>query len=172
MSIRYAARSVSRRAWSISTRDSAICARIVALLGEGLAERDAGLHARAHQLQRAFGHADQPHAVVNPAGPEPSLRDLEPAALAEQHVRRGNPHVVEHDLGVAVRGIVEPEHRQHPLDADAGRIHRYQDHRLLLMSWRGGIAAAHEDRHAAARVAGPGDPPLASVDDVLAGFPH
>ena len=144
-----------------------MCGADGALLGQRPAERDAGLHPRAHQLQRALGDADEAHAVVNPAGPEASLRDLEAAALAEQHVRRRHPHVVEHDLGMPVRGIVEAEDRQHPLDADAGRIHRHQDHRLLLVPWRVRVAAAHEDGHAAAWIAGPGDPPLAPVDDVL-----
>ena len=50
-------------------------------------------------------------------GPEAALRDLEAAALAEQHVRRRHAHVLEHDLGVPVRRIVVAEHRQHAHDA-------------------------------------------------------
>ena len=37
--------------------------------------------------------------------------------------------------------------------------------------WRVGVAAAHEDRDPAPWIAGSGDPPLASVDDVVAAVP-
>ena len=50
---------------------------------------------------------------------------------------------------------------------DARRVHRHQDHRLLLVAGRGRIGLAHEDQDLAARIAGAGDPPLAAVDDVV-----
>ena len=59
------------------------------LLGDGLAERDARLEPLGHLAQRFLGHADGAHAVVDAARPEPALRDLEPAAFAQQHVRAG-----------------------------------------------------------------------------------
>ena len=105
--------------------------------------------------------------MVNAPGTEPSLRDLEPATLAEQQVRRGHANVLEHDLGVPVRGVVEPEHGQRTHDPHAGRIHGHQDHRLLLVARRAGVAPAHEDGEPAARIAGTRDPPLAPVDDVV-----
>jgi hypothetical protein len=47
----------------------------------------------AHQLERAFGQADQAHAMVDAPRAEPALRDLEAAAFAEQHVGRRHAHV-------------------------------------------------------------------------------
>ena len=111
-----------------------------ALLGERLAEGDTVLDARAHQFERAFGETDEAHAMMNTAWPEPSLRDLEAATLSEQHVPRRDSHVVERDFGVPVRGIVEAEDRQHPLDLYARRVHRHQNHRLLFVFWRVRVA--------------------------------
>ena len=123
---------------------------------------------RAHIASSARSAAPiEPHAVMDASGAEPALRDLESAAFAEQHVSGRHANVLEQDLRVPVRRVVEAEHRQHALDAHAGRVHRHEDHRLLLMLRRVGVAATHEDRDAAARVAGAGDPPLAAVDDVL-----
>ena len=47
-----------------------------------------------------------------------------------------------------------------------GRLHRHEDHRLLLVLRRGGVGLAHEDRDLAARIHGAGGPPFAAVDDV------
>ncbi len=82
-----------------------------ALLGQRPAEGDAALDARAHRFERALGQADQAHAVVDAARPEPALRDLEAAAFAEQDVVDRHAHVLELDLGVAVRRVVVAEHR-------------------------------------------------------------
>ena len=41
--------------------------------------------------------------MMNATGAEAPLRDLEPTPLAEQQVACRNPHVVENDLGGAVR---------------------------------------------------------------------
>ena len=73
---------------------------------------------------------------MDAARAEPSLRDLEAAAFAEQHVRRRHAHVLERDLRVPVRRIVVAEHRQHAADGDARRVHRHEDHRLLLVPRR------------------------------------
>ncbi len=105
---------------------------------------------------------------MDAARPEPPLRDLETAALAEQDVAHRHAHVLVHDLAMAVRRVVEAEHRQHALDRDAGHIPRHQDHRLLLVAVgivRGGLA--HEDDDLAARVADARRPPLAAVDHVV-----
>ena len=97
-------------------RESAMSARIVPCSASGLPNATRDLHAPAHRLERALGQADQPHAVVNAPRPEPALRDLEAAALAEQHVRRRHAHVLERDLRMAVRRVVVAEDRQHALD--------------------------------------------------------
>jgi hypothetical protein len=44
--------------------------------------------------------------MVDAARPEPALGDLETAALAEQYVGGRYPDIVEHHLGMAVRGLV------------------------------------------------------------------
>ena len=111
-----------------------------ALFRERAAECDAVLDPRTHQLQRALGDTNDAHAVVNAPGPEAPLRDLETTALTEQHVRRRDAHVLELDLSMTMRRIVEPEHRQRPLDSYAGRIHRHENHRLLVMF--GGVRIA------------------------------
>ena len=90
---------------------------------------------------------------MNAAGTEPPLRDLEPPALAEQQVARGDTHVLQQHLGVTVRRIVEAEHRQQLFDGDAGRVERHQDLRLLLMLRRIEIGLAHQDRDLAAGIA-------------------
>ena len=115
----------------------------------------------------ALGDADVAHAVMNAAGAETRLRDLEAAALAEQDVVGRHAHVLEHDLGVAVRRVVEAEHRQHAQHLHARRLHRHEDLRLLCMLRGGRVGLAHHDEHLAARVAGAGRPPLAAVDHVV-----
>src|SRR5258707_11867862 len=83
---------------------------------DGAAEGAAADGALAHFFQRALGDADQPHAMMDAARAEPALSDLEAAAFAEQDVRRRHPHVLEHDLGVAVRRIVIAEDTKRALD--------------------------------------------------------
>ncbi len=123
--------------------------------------------ALAHQLERAFGQADQSHAVVDAARPQPSLSDLEAPALAKQDVLCRHPNVLEHDLAVAMRRIVIPEHRQGAQQLHAGRVHRHQDHRLPQVRARViGLALPHHDQDPAARIVGARAPPLAAIDDV------
>jgi hypothetical protein len=121
-----------------------------------------------HICSSALGQADQAHAVVDAARAQAALGDFETAAFAEQQVGGRHAHVVEDDFGVAVRRIVEAEHRQVAQDVHARRVARHQDHRLLLVAAGVvGIALAHEDEHGAARVVGAGRPPFAAVDDVM-----
>ena len=42
---------------------------VITSLGQGLAERHPVLHPVHHQLQSPFGHADGPHAMVDPPRP-------------------------------------------------------------------------------------------------------
>src|SRR4051794_37350348 len=77
---------------------------VAAEVDDRLAERRTGQSALDRQLERDLGLPDQAHAVVHAARPEPSLRDLEGASLAEQDVLLGHAHVVEADLAVADRG--------------------------------------------------------------------
>ena len=60
-----------------------------AVLHQALAEGDPGLKALHHSLQSFLGDSDRPHAMVDPARPEPALGDLEAAAFAEQQLDAG-----------------------------------------------------------------------------------
>ncbi len=137
------------------------------LLDDLLAERSARRQPPHHLLQRLFGDADGAHAVMDAAGTEAALRDLETAALAEQDVFSGNADVFEQHLGMAVRRVVEAEHGKHLLDGDAGGVERHQDLRLLLMPRGVGIGLAHQDRDLAAGIAVARRPPFTAVDDVV-----
>jgi hypothetical protein len=64
------------------------------LLGHGLAKGHARRRAPAHQFQRALGQADQAHAVVDAAGAQAALGDLEAAAFTQQDVGHRHAHVV------------------------------------------------------------------------------
>ena len=105
--------------------------------------------------------------------PEAALRDLEAAAFAEQHVRRRYAHVLKHHFRRTVGHAVEAEHRQWSQHLDPGRVHRHQDHRLLLVAVcvvRVGLA--HEDGDLATRVGGVGGVPLEAVDHVVVAVAH
>ena len=56
--------------------------------------------------------------MVDAPGTEPSLRDLEAASFAQQHIGRGDPDIVEKNFGVAMRRLVIAKDRQHPLDEE------------------------------------------------------
>ena len=76
---------------------------------------------------------------MDAARAEAALRDLEAAAFARDQVVRGNAHVVEGDVAVAVGRVVVAEHREHPGDLHARRVHRHQHHRLALVRRRVGV---------------------------------
>ena len=100
------------------------------LIGDARAEGDAARRPPTHPFEGALGQPDQPHAVVDATRPEPALRDLEAAPFAEQYVGDRHPGIVEDHLGMAVRGLVIAEDRQHALDNDTRMRRRHQDHRL------------------------------------------
>src|SRR5213076_2258232 len=102
-------------------------------LGNRLAESNARLGTRTHQFKRSLGDTDQPHAVMNAARPEPSLRDLEPAPLTEQQIFLWNADIDERDLRMAIRRIVVTKNAELPLYNDSIGIHWYKYHRLLQM---------------------------------------
>src|SRR5438067_1939098 len=73
------------------------------LIGNRPAEGDAARRAAAHRFERSLGKPDESHAVMDAAGAKATLRDLKAASRAEQHVGRGHAHVIEIELGVAMR---------------------------------------------------------------------
>ena len=138
------------------------------LFAERLAERNARLRAGAHQFERALRAADQAHAVMDTAGTEPSLRDLEAAAFAEQHVGGGHAHIVVDDLGMADRRIVISEHAHVADDPDPRRVPRHQHHRLLqMLVGIVRVGLAHHDQQLAILAHRARREPLAAVDDVF-----
>ncbi len=137
-----------------------------ALVGERLLERDAHLGAHAHEVERAFRHADRAHAMVNAAGPEPCLRNRETASLFAEEVLLRDAHVLPQRLAVpATFGVTE--HGQAAPHGDTGSVHRDEDHRLPVIRVGVGIGDAHEHREFAARVERAAREPLVAVDHVV-----
>src|SRR3546814_5306272 len=97
------------------------------------AECRAGGQAPAHLLQCKLRLPDDPHAMVDAAGAQPSLSDLEPPPFAQQDILCGHANVVEFDLGVAVRRVVETHDRKVSQHPDTRRLRWHQDHRLLTI---------------------------------------
>ncbi|MNY14905.1 hypothetical protein D3C86_1480940 [compost metagenome] len=105
--------------------------------------------------------------MVDAAWPKPSLRDLEAPPLAGDQVFDRHADVLQHHLGVTDRRFVIAEDRQHPLDAEAGRVGRHNDLTLLLVRGRLGVGLAHDDGHGDVGVGHVGRPPLATVDHIV-----
>src|SRR5262249_34573269 len=74
--------------------------RDVRARGAAAPDRDTPERALAHELERALGSADRPHAVMDPAGPEPRLADEKAVALLADQVRRRDADVLVDDLAV------------------------------------------------------------------------
>jgi hypothetical protein len=111
-SIIQAALSVSRRAMSILQRASAMRSCVTVCWATVLPKATRAMDALAHQFQRALGQADQAHAVVDAAGAEAALGDLEATAFTEQDVADRHAHVLEIHLDMAVRRVVVAQHIQ------------------------------------------------------------
>ncbi len=117
-------------------RDSAMRSSVTPCSDSRLPNATRDLRALAHQFQRAFGHADGAHAVVNAARPKTPLRDFETASLAEQQILGRHAYIHEIDFGVPVRRVIVAEHGQRAQHLDARRFHRHQDHGLLAVPVR------------------------------------
>jgi hypothetical protein len=112
------------------------------LLGDRAAEGNARLDPLAHFLQRPLGDLDESHGVMNPPGPQASLRNLKSPPLPEQQVLRRHAHVLEHDFHVTVGRIIEAKYRQAPQDGDTCGVARHENHRLLLVRRRARVGLA------------------------------
>jgi len=122
---------------------------------------------RDHQVERFFRLADGAHAVMDAAGSEPKLRDLETAAFAEQDVALGHPDIVEAQMHVPARRMIVPEHMHRPDDLDARGVLGHQDLRLLLAGRCVRIGLHHYDHDLAAGIAEAGDVVFLAVDHPL-----
>src|SRR5262249_21496383 len=169
VSISYAAWSVSSRACSISMRMSDIGAD-GPLIGYRPAKCHAGSNPLAHGFQRALGHADTTHTVMDASRTKTSLRDFKSAAFSQQHVGGRHANVGVTNFRMAMGRVVVAKDRQQALNFNARRVRGHEDHRLLGMPRRGRIGLTHEDRDLAAWIAGARGPPLTPVDDVFVAF--
>ena len=133
------------------------------LISDWLSKSDPSLGLFTHHLKSTLGHADQAHAMMNPPGPEPSLRDLKTSALAEQNIFFRNADVIEENFRMSIRCIVKTKYIQHPLHGHAGRVHRDEDHRLLQVLRRRRIGLTHKYRDLASSVARSGRPPFPTI---------
>src|ERR1700722_13821213 len=95
------------------------------------------------------------------------LRDFESSPFAQQHIRRRNSHILKFNFRVAVGRVIVTVNAEHPHDFQPRRIHRHQNHGLLLMWRRRGIGLPHENGNLAARIARARRPPLPSIDHIL-----
>mmetsp|Transcript_14695 Transcript_14695/g.47184 ORF Transcript_14695/g.47184 Transcript_14695/m.47184 type:complete len:801 (-) Transcript_14695:62-2464(-) len=138
-------------------------------LGERLAKGNARLGARAHERECALGLADGAHAVVDAAGAQPPLRNLEALAFAPEDGGLRHTAVLERDLHVALWRVGVAKHGQRPHEPDAGRVHRHEEHGLLLVEVRVfRVRLAHQNHDLRVQRARAGAPPFAAVDDVVA----
>ena len=139
-----------------------------AVVDDRAAERRARGGPPAQHLERALGHPDRPHRVVDAAGAEPLLRQPEALALLAEQVRGRHADVVVDDLGVAAVGpVVVAEQAGRAHDVDARRVLRDEDHALAPVPLGVRVGDAHDDQQLAARRHRARRPPLAPVDDVV-----
>ena len=132
-----------------------------------LAEGFAGEAAFDHQIERLLGLADGAHTVMDAAGAEAELRNLEAAAFAEQDIFLRHADVVEAHVHVTARRVVVTEHMHRPDHLDARRVDRHQDLRLLLARCGVRVGLHHHDHDLAAWIAKAGDVIFLAVDDPL-----
>ena len=135
------------------------------------AERVPLQRALAHDVEGAAGLAQPAHAVVDAAGAQPVLGDLEALADLADQIRLGHAHVAVVDLGVTeTEVLVAAHHRYVAHHIDARCVARHQDHRSALVGRRVGVGDHHHDQdrghHA---VAGE---PLVPIDDPLVTVQH
>ena len=123
----------------------------------------------AEHVECPVRHANPAHAVVNPPGTEPLLRDLEAVAfLAEKCLSRDADVRVAHlrvitEFGPAGRWVLH--RRDVSQDLDAWGIHRKNDHRRTSVTIGLRVGDAHQDREVGDRAIR--REPLAAVYDVL-----
>ncbi|KAI6851685.1 acyl-CoA dehydrogenase NM domain-like protein [Hortaea werneckii] len=111
----------------------------------------------------AASYALEHHAVLVQLLAEGLLLRVVHAAW-RAHVLGWDAHVVEDDVAVAVRSVVEAVDGQHALNGDARGVGRDEHDGLLLVDVGVvRIALAHDHVDLAARVTGTGRPPLRSV---------
>ena len=75
--------------------------------------------------------------MVDTAGTQAALGDLETAAGTQDEVARGYADILEAHLRMSVGGIIVAKDREHSMNGHTWGIHGHQDHSLLMIG--GGI---------------------------------
>lgn len=110
--------------------------------------------------------------MMDPAGAQPTLDDLEPAALAEHNIRDGHSDVLEADVSMTMRRVVVSVNRHHPMDRDTLCVGRHKHHALLLVRVLiRRVRLPHDNVQLTPRVSRSGAPPLPPVQHVLVSLP-
>src|SRR6266566_8990850 len=126
--------------------------------------------ALAHHLQRMLCCPDCTHTVVDTSWPQASLGYRKPAAFLTQQVARWHPHILKQHLAVALV-IYIAHHRQIALNGHTWCIPWHEHHALLpVLIGCMCIRLAHHNENAAAGTCRPGNPPLASIQNVFVAF--
>ena len=136
-------------------------------IDQWLAKRLAMQSAAAQKLQRLFGHANRPHAMVNSPGPQSPLRHFKPAPLAKYNVPRRYAHICKPQMHMTMRGIVLAEHMHWAQYLNTRCVCVHHKHGVAAVFSRLRRGARHKDIHRAARIAGPGDPVLLAVENIV-----
>src|SRR5215469_303467 len=103
--------------------------------------------------------------MMDAAGAQTPLRDLETATRPADDVVEWYPHIGKADLAMSERGVVGAKHRYHALDLDAGSVEWQQNHGMPLVSRGRGLGQAHEDEQLAVRMPYSRTPPFPAVED-------
>lgn len=93
--------------------------------------------------------------MMNPTRPKSALDDFKTPTFTKNQVRGRHTHVIKCNVSMAVRSVVIPEYREHPLECDTLCMGGYQDDRLLSVRiWMVRVGLAHDDVNLATRITG------------------
>lgn len=92
---------------------------------------------------------------MNPTRSKSALDDFKAPTFTKNQVCGRHAHVLKRNVSVAVRSVVIPEYREHPLERDTLCMGGYQDDRLLsIRIWMVRVRLAHDDVDLATRITG------------------
>ena len=144
------------------------------VLAEDLAVGDPVGGTLTEHVERAPGHAQPAHAVMDAPRVEALLGDQESLAFAAQAVGCRDPHVVVDDLRVTAELaelLLRVLHGRHVAqDVHAGRIGRHDEHRRALVRPRLGVGDGHHDQEVRDRAVR--GEPLVPGDHVVVAVAH
>src|SRR3546814_20911441 len=107
---------------------------------------------------------------MDAARAEAHLRNLEPAAFAEQDILARDADIVEAHVHMTLRRMVGAEHAHRTEHLPAGRVHRHEDLRMLRLTCSYGIVFDHAVQYLAAWVPGAPVEIFLAFDDSFIAF--